>query len=171
MVALLGNNTLVQVSSYSEPRPKLLATPPSGQIHSWAIISPDHTLSQSVEVLLSIESTVYVVDVTDCEDRFLDNGPFTHISVSPDGRLVNLYTSKGKAHVVTADFQESIVEHESESKTAPLYVEWCGSDAVIAWEDEVHIIGQGDQSASYIYDGRVHLISGTMLSQTKPNNN
>lgn len=160
MVALLGNNSLVSVSSYSEPRPKQLASTPDGEIHSWAIISPDHTLSRSVEVLLSIGRTVHVVDATDCEDRFLDIGPFTHISVSPDGRFANLYGADGRAHIISSDFQERIFEHESDSKTPPKYVEWCGSEALIAWEDEVHIIGPGDTSSSYIYDStRVHVIS------------
>ncbi|KAF7545548.1 hypothetical protein G7046_g9538 [Stylonectria norvegica] len=160
MVALLGNNSLVTVSSYTEPRPKALATPPEGHIHSWSIISPNHTLSRSVEVLLSVEKTVFVVDATDCEDRFLDIGPFTHISVSPDGRYVNLYAENGKAHVISSDFQERLMEHDSNSKTPPQYVEWCGSDALIAWEDEVHIIAPGDESLSYIYDStRVHVIS------------
>ncbi|KAH8669936.1 Vps16, N-terminal region-domain-containing protein [Ilyonectria robusta] len=160
MVALLGNNSLVVVSSYIEPRPKALATTPEGTIHSWALVSPNHTLSRSVEVLLSVEQTVYVVDATDCEDRFLDIGPFSHISVSPDGRYVNLYGKNGKAHVISSDFQERLFEHDSDSKTPPKYVEWCGSDALIAWEDEVHIIGPGDVSSSYIYDStRVHVIS------------
>ncbi|KAL6850797.1 Vacuolar protein sorting-associated protein 16 [Amphichorda felina] len=160
MVALLGNNALISVSSYTEPRPKQLASFPDGRVHSWSIISPDHTLSRSVEVLLSVDKTVYVVDATDCEDRFLDIGPFTHVSVSPDGRYVNLYGADGKAHIVSSDFQERIFEHESDSKTPPKYVEWCGSDALIAWEDEVHIIGPGDTSSSYIYDStRVHVVS------------
>ncbi|KAI5457799.1 vacuolar sorting protein [Mariannaea sp. PMI_226] len=160
MVALLGDNTLVTVSSYSEPRPKTLATIPEGEIHSWAIVSPNHTLSRSVEVLLSIEQTVYVLDATDCEDRFLDIGPFSHISISPDGRYVNLFAKNGKAHVISSDFQERLMEHDSDSQTPPQYVEWCGSDAIIAWEDEVRIIGPGDVSSSFIYDStRVHVIS------------
>lgn len=161
MVALLGNNTFVTVSSYIEPRPKLLATPPAGDIHAWGIISPNHTLSRSVEVLLNIGSTIHVLDATDCDDRFLDIGPFSHVSVSPDGRYVNLFAENGKAHVISSDFQERLFEHDSGSQTPPLYVEWCGSDALIAWEDEVHIIGEGDASVSYIYDStRVHVISG-----------
>ncbi|KAK2592558.1 Vacuolar protein sorting-associated protein 16 [Conoideocrella luteorostrata] len=160
MVALLGNNSLVTVSSYSEPRPRLLAATPEGRVHSWAIISPDNTLSRSVEVLLSVGSTVYVVDATDCEDKFVDSGPFSHISVSPDGRYIDLYSKAGTAHIISSDFQEQIFEHDSDSQTPPKYVEWCGSDALIAWEDEVHVIGPGDQSSSYIYDStRVHVIS------------
>ena len=159
MVALLANNALVHVSSYVEPRPKLLASVPEGEVHSWSLISPNHTLSRSVEVLLSIDKTVYVVDPTECEDRFLDIGPFTHISVSPDGKHVALYTQEGKAHVISSDFQERLVEHDSKSKISPNYVEWCGSDAVIAWEDEVRIIGPGTEAITYWYDNRVHVVS------------
>ncbi|KAF4120359.1 vacuolar protein sorting-associated protein 16 [Geosmithia morbida] len=168
MVALLENNTLISVTSYTEPRPKQLASLPrqladddgDDHIHSWGVMSPNHTLSRSVEVLLSVGSTVYIVDSNDCEDRFLDIGPFSHISVSPDGQFVNLYGQNGKAHIISSDFQERIFEHDSDSSTPPLYVEWCGSDPLIAWEDEVHIIGPGDVSSSYIYDStRVHVFS------------
>ncbi|PHH63476.1 hypothetical protein CDD81_5757 [Ophiocordyceps australis] len=160
MVALLGNKSFVTVSSYLEPRPKLLASAPEGEIHSWTIVPPHHTLSRSVEILLSIRSTIYILDATDCEDRLLDIGPFSHISVSPDGRHVTLFGSNGKAHVISSDFQDKLFEHDSNSQTPPRYVEWCGDDALIAWEDEVHIIGPGDQSTSFIYDStRVHVIS------------
>jgi vacuolar protein sorting-associated protein 16 len=166
MVALLSNNALVAVSSYAEPRPKLLASIPEGEVHSWAIISPNYTLSRSVEVLLSIGQTVYVVDATECEDRFLDIGPFTHTSVSPDGKFVALYTQSGKAHIISSDFQERLVEHDSKSRIPPKYVEWCRNDAVIAWEDEVRVIGPGTEAATFWYDNRVHLVSehdGTRL--------
>ncbi|UNI16382.1 Vacuolar protein sorting-associated protein 16 [Purpureocillium takamizusanense] len=160
MVALLGNNTFVTVSSYAEPRPRPLAKAPEGEIHSWAIISPDHTLSRSVELLLSLGSTVFILDAVDCEDRMVDFGPFTHISVSPDGRYANLYGVNGQARVISSDFQDILFVHDSDSRTPPKYVEWCGSDALIAWEDEVHIIGPGNQSSSYIYDStRVHVVS------------
>lgn len=157
----MSNNTLISVSSYEEPRPKLLASPPEGDVHSWSLIPPNYTLSRSVEVLLSIGQTVYVVDATECEDRFLDIGPFTRISVSPNGRFAALYTDTGNAHVITSDFQTRLSEHDSKSKIPPKYLEWCGNDAVvIAWEDEVHVIGPGAAAAEFFYDGRVHIISG-----------
>jgi hypothetical protein len=75
-----------------------------------------------------------------------------------------LYTESGIAHVISSDFQERLVEHDSNSKIPPKHVEWCGTDAVIAWEDEVHIIGAGNASATFIYDtNRIHVISGTPL--------
>ncbi|KAK4146116.1 putative vacuolar protein sorting-associated protein 16 [Dichotomopilus funicola] len=160
LVALLNNNSLVSVSSYDEPRPKLLAPPPEGQVHAWNIIPPAYTLSRSVEVLLSIGQTIYVSDATECEDRFLDIGPFAHIAVSPNGRFSALYTATGTAHVVTSDFQNRLSEHHSGSKIPPKYFEWCGNDAVvIAWEDEIHLVGPSGSLATFFYDsGRVHII-------------
>jgi hypothetical protein len=61
-VALLSNNHLISVSRYEEPRPKLLATPSEGDVHSWTLIPPAYTLSRSVEVLLSIGQTIHVAD-------------------------------------------------------------------------------------------------------------
>jgi len=153
------------VPSYPErsedTRPKLLASSPDGEVHSWTGIPPAYTLSRSVEVLLAIDQTIHVVDATESEDRLLDIGPFTHISVSPNGRFVALYTEAGKAYVITSDFQTRYSEHDSKSKTLPKDVRWCGNDAVvIAWEDEVHIIGPNNAAAKYFYEGRVHVIAG-----------
>jgi hypothetical protein len=159
-VALLANNHLISVSKYEEPRPRLLATPPEGQVHSWTLIPPAYTLSRSVEVLLSIGQTIHVVDATESEDRLLDIGPFTYVSVSPNGKYVALYTESGKAYVINSEFQQRLSEYDSRSKTHPKDVQWCGNDAVvIAWEDEVHIVGPFNIAAKYFYDGRVHLIA------------
>ncbi|KAK4186845.1 putative vacuolar protein sorting-associated protein 16 [Podospora australis] len=160
LVALLNNNSLISVSSYDEPRPKLLAAPPQGQVHSWSLIPPAYALSRSVEVLLSINQTIYVFDASECVDQYLDIGPFTHICVSPNGKFVGLYTKTGRAHVITSDFQSPLSEHDSKSKIPPKYFEWCGNDAVvIAWEDEVHLVGPGGAVTKFYYDsGRVHLL-------------
>lgn len=159
-VALLANNHLISVSRYDEPRPKLLATPPEGEVRSWTLIPPAYTLSRSVEVLLSIGQTIYVVDASESEDRMLDIGPFSHISVSPNGKYVALYTETGRAYVITSDFQNRLSEYDSKSRIPPKDVQWCGNDAVvIAWEDEVHIIAPKNAAAKYFYDGRVHLIA------------
>ena len=159
LVAHLGNNSFVTVSSYDEPRPKVLAPVPEGELHSWTIIPPAYTLSRGVEVLVSVDATVYTIDATEAEDRYLDIGPFSHLSVSPNGKYAALYTVTGHAHVITADFQSRLSEHDSKSRIPPKYVCWCGSDAVVtAWEDEVNIIGPNGAVARYFYDSRVHLI-------------
>ena len=145
---MLGNNNLVSVSRYDEPRPKLLATPPDGAVLSWTLIPPAQTLSRSVEVLLAIDETVYVVDATECEDREINRGPFRHTSVSPNGKFVALYTEDGKVLVASSDFQNMLSEYDSKARALPKDMQWCGNNAVIlAWEDEIHVVGPSGASS------------------------
>jgi vacuolar protein sorting-associated protein 16 len=151
---------LISVNRYSEPRPQKLAAPGvEDQIISWTIIAPENTLSKAVEVLLAINNTIYLVDTSDAEDRMLQRGPFHHISVSPSGRLVALYTKDGKVWVVSSDFQNRYSEHDTKSRVMPRDMQWCGDDAVVlAWEDEVHLIGPNGASSEFYYDSWVHLL-------------
>jgi hypothetical protein len=147
------------VARYDEPRPKLLATPPSDTVVSWAIIPPAYSLSRSVEVILAIGSTLYVVDATDAEDRDFTAGPFRHISVSPRGEFLAFYTDDGKVWVVSGDWSEKLSEYNSRAKTVPKDMQWCGSNAVaLAWEDEVHLIGPKSVATKFYYDTWVHLL-------------
>ncbi|KAI9678604.1 MAG: hypothetical protein M1817_005661 [Caeruleum heppii] len=159
-VALLTNNHMISVSQYDEPRPRLLAIPPAGTVRSWTLIPPSHTLSRSVEVLVAIDQTIHVVDPTESEDRMLENGPFTHISVSPNGRFVALHTEDGKVWVISSDFQEKLSEYDSKARSLPMDLQWCGNNSVLlAWEDEVHMIGPSGAVSKYLYDGRIHLLA------------
>ncbi|RJE18873.1 Vacuolar protein [Aspergillus sclerotialis] len=158
-VALLSNNQLIAVSKYDEPRPKLLAPSPEGEVSSWSLIPPTYTLSRSVEVLLAVDKTVYLIDPSEAEDKVLQNGPFKHVSVSPTGRFVALFTGEGRIWVVSSDFQSKFSEYDPKVRTPPRSVEWCGDDAVIlAWEDEIHLVGPNGVATRYFYDGRVHVI-------------
>lgn len=150
LVALLSNNQLIAVSKYDEPRPKLLAPCPEGEVSSWSLIPPAHTLSRSVEVLLAVDKTVFLVDSTEAEDKVLQDGPFKHTSVSPTGRFVALFTSEGKLWVVSSDFQNKLSEYDSKSRVAPSSLSWCGDDAVIlAWEDEIHLVGPSGAASKW----------------------
>lgn len=173
-VALLGNNRLVAVSRYDEPRPRLLADAGpqiDGGIHAWALIPPAYTLSRHVEVLLSTGTTIVVVDATEAQDQVLQNGPFAHIAVSPNGKYVALYTAQGTLWVIKADFQAKLSEYDSGMTAVPRQVEWCGNDSVvIAWDEEVHMVGPRGAALRYYYDSRVHLIpdiDGTRIFTTE----
>ncbi|KAJ5101959.1 hypothetical protein NUU61_004181 [Penicillium alfredii] len=159
LVALLSNNQLIAVSKYDEPRPRLLAPCPEGEVSSWSLIPPAHTLSRSVEVLLAVDKTIFLIDSNDAEDKILQDGPFKHVSVSPTGRFVAIFTGEGKLWVVSNDFQNKFSEYDSKSRVPPNTVNWCGDDAVIlAWEDEMHLVGPNGVASRYYYDGRFHLI-------------
>ena len=108
-------------------------------------------MSRSVEVLLAIGKTIYVVDNSEAEDRILQNGPFKHVSVSPNGKFVTLYTEDGKVWVIGSDFQDKLSEYDSKAKTIPKDVQWCGNNSVaLAWEDEVHMVGPNGAALKYV---------------------
>nr|OQO28423.1 hypothetical protein B0A51_03097 [Rachicladosporium sp. CCFEE 5018] len=158
-VALLGNNTIIAVTRYDEPRPHQLATPLRGEVASWAVIPPEYTSSRSVEVVLAIDKTIYVADAAECEDRQLEAGPFRHIAVSPNGKFIALYTDDGKVWVISADFQDRFSEYESKVKTPPREVQWCGNNAVIlAWEDELHLVGPNGSATKYDDYSFLHIV-------------
>lgn len=82
----------------------------------------------------------------------LQNGPFRHVSVSPNGNFVALFTGESKVWVVSSDFQNKFSEYDSGSKVPPNYVEWCGNDTVVlAWEDEVHVVGPNGAAARCVH--------------------
>ena len=158
-VALLGNNDIIAVTRYDEPRPQALASAPSGDVIAWGVIPPEHTSSRSVEVLLAVNTTVFVVDAAECEDRGLQAGPFRHISVSPNGTFIALYTDDGKVWVISSDFQHRFCEYDSKIKTVPKDLQWCGNNAVVlAWEDEIHLVGPDGAAEKYEDYSYVHLI-------------
>lgn len=158
-VALLGDNTVVVVTRYDEPRPHTLAAPPQGDVVSWAVIPPEYTSSRSVEVILAIGKTIYVTDAAECEDRQLEAGPFRHIGISPNGKFIALYTDDGKVWVISSDFQDRFSEYDSKVKTPPRDLVWCGNNAVVlSWEDEVHLVGPNGAATKYFYDSFVHLL-------------
>lgn len=119
-----------------------LSQPP----HSWAIIPPDLTISRHVEVLLSVDATVYSVDNLETTDQRLSRGPFTHLSPSPNGKSLALLTFSGTLWVVSTDFQRSLAEFDTTSVPGALgdirQVEWSGNDAVlVTWDSTVVLVG------------------------------
>lgn len=114
--------------------------------HSWSIIPPDLNISRHIEVLLSVDSTIYSVDNLENVDQRLNQGPFTHVSPSPNGKSLALMTFAGVLMVVSTDFQREMAKFDSKSipeAGGPVrQVEWCGNDAiVVTWESIVILVG------------------------------
>jgi len=101
------------------------------------------------------------VDATEVLDQMLQNGPFVHISVSPNGKYVTLCSVEGKVWVIRSDFQEKLSEYDTGTggEELPRAVEWCGNDSVVlAWDEEVHMIGPRGSVLKHYYDNFVHLV-------------
>ncbi|KAL1915507.1 uncharacterized protein VTP21DRAFT_6631 [Calcarisporiella thermophila] len=141
LVALTGNFQLIAVTNIDEPRPRLLADPGLNEPpHSWAVIPPQYTLSRHVEVLVATGSTILVVDAKESQDQLLSQGPFTKMSVSPNGKFLALFTADGKLWVVSTDFQENLSEFSTKSKLPPQQLVWCGTDSVVLYWDKIMLM-------------------------------
>ncbi|KAK7206509.1 Vps16, N-terminal region-domain-containing protein [Myxozyma melibiosi] len=160
-VARLGNGRFVSVARLDEPRPRMLAdlSTTALEIHGWALMSPLQTLSRHIEVLVGFNKTVSVIDSIESQDRMLEEGPFSHIAVSPNGALLALYTTYGKVYVISSDFQKKYSEYDTGTLDSPLQVVWCANDSVaVAWESEIRLVGPGGGSLSFYYESRIALI-------------
>lgn len=128
-----------------------LSEPP----HAWAIIPPDLNISRHVEVLLSVEATIYTVDNLESVDQRINKGPFTHISPSPNGKLLALVTFSGMLWVVSLDFQRSMVEFDTNNvvgaEGSVKQVEWCGNDAILlTWDGLAVLVGPPGDTLQYV---------------------
>lgn len=143
------------VSSNVPPRSSYryigLTQPP----HAWAVIPPDFTISRHVEVLLSVDATVYSVDNLEATDQRLSRGPFTHLAPSPNGKSLALLTLSGALWVVSTDFQRSLADFDTSTVAASAgevrQVEWCGNDAVfVTFEHMALLVGPFGETLQYV---------------------
>jgi hypothetical protein len=128
-----------------------LSQPP----HSWAAIAPDLNISRHVEVLLSVDATIYTVDNLESVDQRLSRGPFTHVSPSPNGKSLALLTFSGTLWVVSTDFQRSMAEFDTSTvagaNESVRQVEWCGNDAIlVTWESLAVLVGPFGDTLQYV---------------------
>ncbi|KAJ3100662.1 hypothetical protein HDU97_002005 [Phlyctochytrium planicorne] len=160
-VALTGDYRFVSVADFTEPRPKYLAEFAfRDQPTTWCIIPPTFSLSRHVEVLAATGNSICAIDLHSSQDQFVSFGPFLSIQLSPDGKFLALFSSDGRLSVVSTDFQRNLAEFSTGSKTPPLSVAWCGSDAVVLhWKDTILVVGPFGDWIKYTVDGEVQLRS------------
>jgi hypothetical protein len=119
------------------------------------VIPPDLNISRHVEVLLSVDSTIFTVDNLECIDQRLSQGPFTHVSPSPNGKSLALLTFSGTLLVVSADFQRTLAEFKTgdvvAAQGAVHQVEWCGIDAIlVTWDNLAVVVGPFGDTLEYV---------------------
>ncbi|KAF7316202.1 putative vacuolar protein sorting-associated protein 16-like protein [Mycena indigotica] len=159
LVALTGSLMLLEVKGWEGARPLTLANPGLSQPpNSWAVIPPDLNISRHVEVLLSVDSTIFSVDNLESVDQRLSHGPFTHISPAPNGKSLALLNFNGTLLVISTDFQRTLAEFKTKDVVGaqgPVrQVEWCGIDAIlVTWDNMVVVVGPFGDTLEYYYTG------------------
>ncbi|KAG9293340.1 hypothetical protein G9A89_007586 [Geosiphon pyriformis] len=159
LVVLTGNFKLVALTNFEEPRPRLMADPGLNEPpHSWTVIPPQYTLSRHVEVLLATGSTILTVDAKESQDQLLQQGPFTKMAVSPNGKFLALFTTDSKLWVVSTDFQKNLSEYSTKFKSPPQQLVWCGTDSVVMyWDKVVLMVGPSGDGIKHTYDDAIYL--------------
>eukprot|EP00126_Sphaerothecum_destruens_P002678 Sdes_comp16105_c0_seq2m5325 len=162
LVVLTGDFRFHSIMNLSEPRVRTLPaivgidSPPI----SWTLIEPKYTLGRHVEVLVAWGKTAYVIDPNEAQDQLLERGPFTQMTVSPNGKLLALHSDEGLIWVVSTDFQKSFSEFFTKTSVAPISLHWCGSDSVVAYYDGILLmVGPFGDWKKFAYDSYIHLLS------------
>ena len=89
---------------------------------------------------MAAHQNLYVLNATEAwEPAFAQSQMATYVAmaVSPNGRYIALFSDQGMIWVLSTDFQNNICELNTESKVAPRQLVWCGSDAVVAYWDQL----------------------------------
>ncbi|KAL0062112.1 Vacuolar protein sorting-associated protein 16 [Marasmius tenuissimus] len=165
LVALTGSLTLLEVKGWDGARPLTLANPGlSEPPSSWTIIPPDLNISRHIEILLSVDSTIYTVDNLESIDQRLSQGPFTHVSSSPNGKSLALLTFSGTLLVVSSDFQRRMAEFDTQgvpnAEGSIQQVEWCGNDAIlVTWDSLAVLVGPFADTLEFTYFGNVFAVT------------
>lgn len=80
------------------------------------------------------------------------------MAISPNGKLVALFTADSRLWVVSTDFQTSMADCQTSSMSPPLQIAWCGNDSVVLhWEDTILVIGPSGIYLRFAYEGIVSL--------------
>ncbi|KIK56666.1 hypothetical protein GYMLUDRAFT_230051 [Collybiopsis luxurians FD-317 M1] len=165
LVALIGSLALLEVKGWEGARPMTLANPNiTDPPVSWTIIPPDANVSRHVEVLLSVENTIYIVDNLESIDQRLSQGPFTHVSSSPNGKFLALLNASGTLLVISSDFQRRTAEFDTldvpGAQGEVKQVEWCGNDAiVVTWDSLAVLVGPFADTLQYFYAGNTFAVT------------
>ncbi|KAJ9085131.1 Vacuolar protein sorting-associated protein 16, variant 2 [Entomophthora muscae] len=143
------------VSNYKEPRPRKLAPPAiQGSVHCWDMIPPEKALSQSVEVYLSAGNTVMAIDSKGAQDLLLHRGPFYEIAASPSGGFLALLTKDGNLLVVSANFQQKLLDHNLNESRCPNQLAWCGNEYILVlYDEDLVVVDPQGESETIFYDG------------------
>lgn len=161
-VALLNNQEFVGLTGNKDLRTLEFSTPRVGEnqmIRSWGLLSPKHSLSGHLEVVVSAGPTILTLDTGECVDQDVTQGPFSHVCVSPEGDLVAAHGLDMKLFVMSSDFQRIFSTLSTDMSTPPSQISWCGNESIVlAWEDEIEIIGAYGGTLRYYFDDPIHLL-------------
>lgn len=136
---------------YPDPAPSSSHNGGGSVVHCICPIPPILSSSETLEILVAVDTTVITVDSDEISSSAVYEGPIVKLAVSPDGQAVAGYAADDVIHIWTADLEETLAkvflgDTEEDMKDSlgienaaevipsgpPDNFVWCGSDGVIA---------------------------------------
>lgn len=135
-VALLTNQRFVMIRDYVEPLPKIMADNikvSEKSINTWTIIPPDPSIGQLLEVLVSVDGDIILIEASDSIERmsFSSDRKALHLAISPSTERVAVFISNGLVSIFSSDFSHMFQDFQINPESTVCGLTWCGNDAIV----------------------------------------
>ena len=160
MVVMTNEFKLFSINSFENPEPYPLCHPPLDEAPTcMTVVEPQYTKSGNVEVLLALSSgTLLLVDVSRVDDQLSKLDPVSHMTVSPNGAILGLFTRTGVLYALSMDLSKNMIECDTRATRRPRSIVWCGTMALlVCWDTALLMIGPTGQLQRYSFDSMFHV--------------
>ncbi|XP_050176976.1 vacuolar protein sorting-associated protein 16 homolog [Myiozetetes cayanensis] len=131
----------------------------------WAVLSQDRV----TVVLLAVGPELFLLDNTSCSSVTPPGlspsaGPFLHMAVSFNHRLLALFCDSGYIWMGLATLKEKLCEFNSTVRSPPKQMVWCTRPrsrqraVVVAWERQLMVVGNSSECIRFVLDEDSHLV-------------
>uniref|UniRef100_K3XBW1 Vacuolar protein sorting-associated protein 16 homolog n=1 Tax=Globisporangium ultimum (strain ATCC 200006 / CBS 805.95 / DAOM BR144) TaxID=431595 RepID=K3XBW1_GLOUD len=152
-VALSEKMALIQVLDIDSVRPKVSLLPDCGLSESnpptcMGILEPRFLKSIYPEVFLGTtdKSLVIVSKEGGVQDMKLQESikaPISALAVAPNGQFMAVFSQDGILTVMTTVLDKKILSFDTQSKSSPLSMCWCGEDSILLYWPNAGLIMVG----------------------------
>lgn len=153
IVALSEKIALIQVLDIDSVRPKVSLLPESGLTESnpptcMAVLEPRFLKSIYPEVFLgSADRSLLIVSkdggVQDMQLQESIKAPISAVSIAPNGLFMAIFSQDGILTVLNTMMDKKILSFDTQSKTSPQSMCWCGEDSILLFWPNAGLIMVG----------------------------
>eukprot|EP01132_Coremiostelium_polycephalum_P002241 gene2241-2763_t len=107
---------------------------------SWAILEPQFTLSQCVEVFVSVNGTLYLIDEDKADSQLEPFGIVLKMAISPCGKKMACFNKEGILWIFNTDGNSNTpLKFDTKSPKPPM-IKWCGTDGVMMYWESANVL-------------------------------
>lgn len=132
LVAELEDSLFVVVDDYDAPFPRVLVAPGSGV---WTATSGEIYIAKDLDII--------ILDSEEHRACGFSDGPYTGVSVSPNGLFLSLYSERTNSVYIATKNARVLSQHTLEDGDKLGELCWCANDVVagVVNQDEVRVFG------------------------------